>query len=1146
MREGTEIFPKFLFQCTGWALHTRPAMFAQNRKVLRSAFIAVLLAVTLVVMVGPAQGAGSANVVISQVYGGGGNSGATYKNDFIELFNRGTDPVDLSAWSVQYASSGGSSWSKTNLSGVIQPGHYYLIQEAQGAGGTVSLPAPEATGTIAMCGTAGKVALVASQTNLSGSCPAAVDFVGFGTAATCFEGSGPTATLSNTTAALRAGNGCVDTDNNNADFATGAPNPRNSASPATTCAAPTSPSILSATSFPSSGEVGINVTLQVTVAPGLNPTSTGLTVTGDLSAIGGSTTETFYDDGTHGDVIAADNVFTLNFSTAGASAGVYSLPVTASDNQLRTGNGNISLTLTLPVQEYAIHDIQGTSDTSPLNGQTVKTRGIVTGVVSNGLYLEAPDEKQDGNDATSEGLFVFGSAPGVVKGDEVQVTGKVQEYQPSGSPLSTTELTSPGFTILSHGNAMPTTIDIAPSPTKPIDQLERYEGMLVHIANPVVTAPTGIKGSASDGVFYVVSGTARPFREPGLAPGAPAISGMPAGVPLFDGNPERVRVDSSQLSTAATISTFDTIGDLTGPLTYANGDFTIVPIGFSNMSTATVTPLAPRADREFTIATFNMLNFTSDPNRIAKASMAIRNVVQMPDIIGVEEVDTQATLDQLTARINSDAAGAGQGTPEYAGVLLSPSGTQNVGFLYRGDRLKDVSIVEIGRDATFTDPRNGNQALLNDRPPLVMTAKLLPPVGQPFPITVIVNHLRSLIDVDANSSTGDFVRAKRRAQAEYLANLIAAHQGAGEQVISVGDYNAFEFNDGYVDVLGTVKGVPTPATEVLLASADLVDPDMVDMVTTLPPAKRYSYVENGNAQTIDHIVASAGLLSRPYHLEIAHNSADFPATYGNNPTRPERVSDHDIPVAYFTFPPPTADLQITMNGSPVLLSGAQQTYTISVKNAGPDAAVSATFLDVLPAQMTFLSLTAPAGWMCTAPAVGSTGNVSCTNTSLAADAEAQFTLNTVVACATANGVQMLNSAGVTSDTVDPDTANNTASQQLTVSNPPPVINGLTVDTPVLWAPNHKMVTVTLGYNVSDNCDVGLIPAVVVSSNQNPATAAAPHSVDWTVVDATHVMLRAERTPPGDRIYTINLTATDSAGYTGTAAVHVTVPQSQGK
>ena len=86
-----------------------------------------------------------AQVVISQVYGGGGNSGATLKNDFIELRNNGPTAVDLTGWSVQYASSTGTTWGgRTNLSGSIPAGGFYLVQQAQGAGGTVDLPAPDA------------------------------------------------------------------------------------------------------------------------------------------------------------------------------------------------------------------------------------------------------------------------------------------------------------------------------------------------------------------------------------------------------------------------------------------------------------------------------------------------------------------------------------------------------------------------------------------------------------------------------------------------------------------------------------------------------------------------------------------------------------------------------------------------------------------------------------------------------------------------------------------------------------------------------------------------------------------------------------------------------------------------------------------
>ena len=175
-------------------------------------------------------------VVISQIYGGGGNSGATYKNDFIELHNTTAAPVSIDGWSVQYASSAGTSWTnKTNLTGTIAPGGYFLVQESAGAGGTVDLPTPDATGSINMSGTSGKVALVKSTTVLSGSCPASadlVDFVGFGSSANCFEGTAPTGTLSNTTAAIRDDNGNKDSNDNKADFIVAAPAPRNSASPA--------------------------------------------------------------------------------------------------------------------------------------------------------------------------------------------------------------------------------------------------------------------------------------------------------------------------------------------------------------------------------------------------------------------------------------------------------------------------------------------------------------------------------------------------------------------------------------------------------------------------------------------------------------------------------------------------------------------------------------------------------------------------------------------------------------------------------------------------------------------------------------------------------------------------------------------------
>jgi uncharacterized protein len=206
-----------------------------------------LVATMLSLLVTPA----SAGVVISQVYGGGGNSGATYTNDFIELFNDSGIPVSLNGLSVQYASATGTGnfgFNSTALSILpnvtLQPWEYFLIQEFQGAGGTTALPSPDLIDPtpIAMSATGAKVALVNGTSSLgcNGSpvntpCTPAqlaliLDLVGYGNA-NFFEGAAAAPTLTNTTAAFRRMGGLQDTNNNSADFIAEAPNPRNTASP---------------------------------------------------------------------------------------------------------------------------------------------------------------------------------------------------------------------------------------------------------------------------------------------------------------------------------------------------------------------------------------------------------------------------------------------------------------------------------------------------------------------------------------------------------------------------------------------------------------------------------------------------------------------------------------------------------------------------------------------------------------------------------------------------------------------------------------------------------------------------------------------------------------------------------------------------
>jgi uncharacterized protein len=206
---------------------------------------------SLTALTAPAAVAASPDLVISQVYGGGGNASAPYTHDFVELFNRSAAPVSTSELSVQYASATGTgSFAPTALPAASVPaGGYFLVQLAGGTTGS-ALPQPDATGTLNLSGIAGKVALATGTTTLGcngGSSPCSteqlarvVDLVGYG-GANFYEGSSAAPGLSNTTAALRGSAGCTDTDQNGADVTAGPPAPRSSATTPAPCGAVTDP-----------------------------------------------------------------------------------------------------------------------------------------------------------------------------------------------------------------------------------------------------------------------------------------------------------------------------------------------------------------------------------------------------------------------------------------------------------------------------------------------------------------------------------------------------------------------------------------------------------------------------------------------------------------------------------------------------------------------------------------------------------------------------------------------------------------------------------------------------------------------------------------------------------------------------------------
>ena len=728
---------------------------------------------------------------------------------------------------------------------------------------------------------------------------------------------------------------------------------------------------------------------------------TALDQPGSISSGSTTTTVTVM---VNGDVTPeANETFFVNIaSVVGATAG---------DVQ---GVGTISnddVTLT------PIHNIQGSGSTSPLVATSVSTNGIVTGTKSNGFFIQEPDATVDADPNTSEGIFVFtSSAPPAAAtiGNRVQVTGTVQEFSPPSDLNSppATELISPTVVQLSTGNPLPAPILITAAETtqasetaNPLDSLEEYEGMRVTVASLTVTGAT--QGTitepgatvTSNGVFIgVVTGVARPFRTQGIAISDPLPVGAPVTIPRFDENPERIRVDSDAQpgTTAIDVAAGTVITNITGPLDYAFRCYTIDPDAASPPGVGVQpgsTPVPAATADEFTCVSFNMERFfdtvndpaTSDPiltaaafaRRVLKASLIIRTVQRYPDVIGVEEMENLSTLQAVATQINSDAVTLDAlPNPNYTAYLVEGNdiGGIDVGFLVKQARINVVDVTQFGLTTVFTNP-DASTALLNDRPPLVLRATCPRPLGGTLPFTVIVNHLRSLSGVDDTTAgsngwatEGDRIRNKRRAQAEFLANLIQARQVADptELIITLGDMNAFNVNDGYVDSIGTIKGTPAPASQVTLASSDLVNPDLTDLIDVLPAVQQYSYNFDGNAQTLDHIILNLKALAFLTRFAHARNDSDF-AVKNYESTNELRISDHDQPVAYFnlTTAPTAANGVVSgrltdLHGAPVAgsvvrLSGSQtrKTITDASGNYRFDNVETSGFYTVTPARANY-------------------------------------------------------------------------------------------------------------------------------------------------------------------------------------------------
>ena len=546
-----------------------------------------------------------------------------------------------------------------------------------------------------------------------------------------------------------------------------------------------------------------------------------------------------------------------------------------------------------------IHEIQGSGASSPHAGKLVETLdNIVTALTTNGFFIQTPSSRADALPETSQGIFVFtGSAPTVSVGDQVDVTAKVDEF------FEFTELATPTITVDSSGHELPAAVMFgatlpspAPSAGSPAP-LERFEGMRVRVENAVVTGPTNQFGETA-----VVATGARAYREPGIAyPGLP-------GAAVWDGNPEIFEIDGDVTGSPAAFVAGAVIDVAEGPLAYSFGDYQIWPTTLTYGAQPDIfRAVRARNAGEFTVGSQNLLRFfdadgTNGPDdgtptpaqfeaRLAKASLHIRTALGSPDILVIEEVENIDTANALASRLNADDSSLG-----YSAHLLEGHdiGGIDTGVLVRSTVAVN-SVTQLGYDSELSL----DNSKLHDRPPVIVDATYIGN-GAAFPITVIGVHNRSLGGVEGTSPSANRVRQKRLEQALEIANYVQGLQTANpsRRVVLTGDFNAFEFSDGYVDAIGIITGNLDPAGAVHPGHVDVVNPNLVDLITTLPASERYTFVFDGSAQALDHTLTTTSLSPYLRGLQIARGNADAPLALRDDPTTPLATSDHDGEVLF--------------------------------------------------------------------------------------------------------------------------------------------------------------------------------------------------------------------------------------------------------
>ncbi len=653
------------------------------------------------------------------------------------------------------------------------------------------------------------------------------------------------------------------------------------------------------------------------------------------------------------DISEPENAFFVNYipplhvdNAVEGEPALHSPEVIAFISEEDSGTGNAQIAVSYEVSgTTAVYDltsinpivtipeIQGEGHISEYEGRTVTTTGIVTAVDTNGYYLQ--DAEGDGNDATSDGIFIFtNSAPTVAVGDEVTVSGDVSEFIPGGAGtgnLSITQISANTEEVLSSGNTVdalvlgangrpiPTEVVISPEETpvnlqdEPgefnpetdgIDFYESLEGMLVTVDNPVAISATNRFGET-----WVVADDGA-----GTTPGLNDRGGLNLNADadgLGDLNPERIQIqyDSGLLPegfTGPELNVGDDLSNVTGVVGYGFGNYEInVTEAFTveqpTSNVAEVTEIAG-SKTELTVATYNVLNVTSneadgDADQIAQLAQQIVNNLGSPDILALQEIQDNSgvtndgTLDAdetLQAIVDAIAAAGGPVYSFQSAVVDEdgenggvPGGNIRNAFLYNEERVEANSFLTLESNVLTDMGVTNPDAFEGSRDPLLGVFTFN---GQE--ITLINNHFSSRFGSEPvfggpqpfNQGGEDEREAQALTINEVVDGLLANDPDANIAVL--GDLNTFDFTDELTEDLPGVGDEQVLTNLIELSEGD----------------EAYSFNFQGNSQALDHIFVTDSLLEGA-NVDFVHVNVDFA----------DAASDHEPIVASFTLEAPAED-----------------------------------------------------------------------------------------------------------------------------------------------------------------------------------------------------------------------------------------------